>query len=610
MSNLDDNARNQSSSEETDEQIRGNQATEAAESSRTTATEEETAAPAHGHVTDRVSKPPTQEPRVSGPSGPKHPGLTKVLQVLSAGFLLGLGLLLGYALSPASRGGTKTAKVKHARHGAKAARKARKAHKKQWTCSMHPQIRSDKPGKCPICGMDLVPVEDEAGSDAGKAASSHAGQGVEKPEVGEAAPAQAHKKQWTCSMHPQIRSDKPGKCPICGMDLVPVEDEGEQAAPGSTGGAHGAHGKAGAARAASAGKAAESKPPVRIRLSARARLLARVRTSVVESTPAKAQVELIGKVAVDERRLVRITSWVSGRIDRLYVDYRGTKVSRGRRMALLYSPQLVAAQAELFEAKRAAKALANSPTKYLRSTAQATVQAAREKLLLLGLSKSQLAEMEGRGKIQRHVVVRSPASGVVLRRIAQEGQYVQAGTPLYEVADLSRVWAILEAYETDVALLKKGDEVKFTVQALPARTFTGRVEFIDPVLDQRTRTIRIRLTVRNKSGQLRPGMLVRAKVAAKPLQEKGVLVPQTALLMTGKRALVYVEVPGQVGTYEPRIVHVGPKLGDKYLILHGLEPGERVVTNGEFRIDSTAQIRGLPSMLNPTGGRKTTGHNH
>ncbi len=545
-----------------------------------------------------------QKPTRQGLS--RHPRLAKALKVGSGIFLLGLGLLLGYAFGPTSTPGKASAAAgkKHQGHGSGKAAGARKPApaKKQWTCSMHPQIRSDKPGKCPICGMDLVPVE---GGGAAESGAGHAGHETTAPSTAEVSNHRsAAKKQWTCSMHPQIRSDKPGKCPICGMDLVPVEgDEGDEAATQSGGSQ-----KSGA-KAGHESKASKA-PAVRIHLSRRARLLARVRTSEVLSAPTAAQVELIGKIAVDERRIVRITSWVSGRIDRLYVDYRGTKVSRGRRMALVYSPQLVAAQAELLEAKRAAKALAASPTKYLRDTALATVQSARDKLLLLGLSKSQVADIEAQNKIRRHVVIRAPASGIVLRRLADEGQYLQAGTPLYEVADLSRIWAVLDAYETDLTLLRKGDEVQFTVQALPSRIFKGKVEFIDPVLNPKTRTTRIRLTVRNKGGLLKPEMLVRAKVAAKPLRSKGVIVPQTALLMTGKRALVYVEVPGKIGTYEPRIVHLGPKLGDKYLILHGLKPGERVVTNGEFRIDSTAQIRGLPSMLNPTGGRKASGHNH
>lgn len=488
-----------------------------------------------------------------------------------------------------------------------------------WTCSMHPEVQKKEPGECPYCGMALVPVE----------------RSVEKPAHREVEKEDA---TWTCSMHPQIQKKEPGKCPICGMALVPVERGVEE--DGTDG--------------------------VLLTLSERARRLAQVRTSEVVRRPVHLNVSLSGKVAYDERRVRRITAWTAGRVEKLYVDYTGDRVRKGRRMARLYSPELIAAQSELIQASRTRDALKESVIESVKRSSDGLVRAARRKLRLLGLTKGQVKEIEKSKRPNRYVTIFAPAEGVVIKKLVEEGDYVNAGTPLYAVADLSRVWVILDAYEEQLVYLEQNQEVSFEVEAYPGRTFTGKVAYIEPFVRQKSRTVRVRLTVQNEKGRLKPEMLVRATVDAgldgmqstiwtseemsrmerrdhaegeKPKCHQGhegheghegrqhahhakrdghtdhegrapLVIPRSAPLITGKRAIVFVEVDDRMSTYEPRQVELGPRAGDHYVVLSGLEEGERVVTHGAFKLDASLQIQGRPSMMSPKGGGGGGGHHH
>jgi Cu(I)/Ag(I) efflux system membrane fusion protein len=386
---------------------------------------------------------------------------------------------------------------------------------------------------------------------------------------------------WTCSMHPQIRQPRPGKCPICGMDLVPVEQE------------------------AVASGAEDAR---RLTVSQAAAKLMEIATSPVERRFADVEVPMVGKVAYDETRVSRIAAWVPGRIERLFVDYVGYAVKKGDPMAELYSPDLLAAQEELLQAGAAVRGAHDAGA---AESAQATLDAVRERLSLWGLGDEQIADIERRGTAEPRTTIAAPSGGTVVEKNVTQGMYVETGMEIYTIADLSTVWITLDAYESDLTWVHVGQHAMFTVEGYPGETFHGEVSFIEPTVDPDTRTVNVRLEAPNPDGRLKPEMFVRATVAARQVGGHAALVvPASAPLLTGKRAVVYVEVPGtELPTYEGRDVVLGPRAGDYYVVVSGLREGERVVTEGNFKIDSALEIRAKPSMMNPEGGTVApTGH--
>jgi len=285
-----------------------------------------------------------------------------------------------------------------------------------------------------------------------------------------AADSAAEPTVWTCSMHPSIQLPEFGQCPICFMDLIPLDAD-----------------------------AGEGLGPRDLRLSESAVALAEVRTAVVERRFVAREVELVGKVVADETRQRVITARVAGRLDRLHVDYTGRVVRRGEPVADIYSPDLYRARAELLAARAAADR--GEPG------AAANLQSVRERLRLWDVDPDQVAADGG-----DQVTITAPAAGTVVHRGADEGAYVNVGQPLLTIADLSRVWVELAAFERDLVWLARGQDATFTVSALPGEEFSGQVVFIDPVLDGRTRTVTVRLEADNPDGLLRPGMLARGRI--------------------------------------------------------------------------------------------------
>lgn len=405
--------------------------------------------------------------------------------------------------------------------------------------------------------------------------------GVAVGRMGRAAPHEApnlaeheHATEvWTCSMHPQIRMDEAGQCPICGMDLVPAESSEAKAAP-------------------DAGV---------VVLTPRAQALAGIRTTEVVRTEPRAEVRLLGRVDYDETRLRMVTPWTDGRIDKLRVRVTGSKVRKGQVVADLYSPELYAAMRDLLVAVKQADKLSDGLHGSGKLAATA-VASAREKLRLLGVSDKEITAIERAGAAPKKVSVRSPFSGTVLKRNVEEGDYVKAGTALYHVADLSKVWVQIDAYESDLPHLARGNSVTIELDALPGETFTGEVAFIDPVVDRRTRTARVRVEVPNPKGELRPGMFAQAVVQADIAdQSSHLVIPSGAVLFTGRRSVVYVETPGQPGSYALREVRVGAPAGPVFAVLSGLSEGERVVSKGAFVVDADLQLRGGASMMTRPG---------
>jgi Cu(I)/Ag(I) efflux system membrane fusion protein len=368
---------------------------------------------------------------------------------------------------------------------------------------------------------------------------------------------------WTCAMHPQIRRDAPGKCPICGMDLIPLNQNVADVDPNA------------------------------IHFTKEAAQLANVLTSVVSRQSSVKDVRLYGKVQADERLLQSQVAQYPGRIDKLLVNFTGETVKKGQTLALIYSPELVTAQQELLEA---AKTKQSQPEIY---------EAAKEKLQLWKLSDSQISGIENSGKVQTKFEVVSGISGIVTSRRVNNGDYVSQGTALYDLVDLSTVWVMFDAYESDLPFLKPGDKLDFTVQAMPGETYSGKIIFIDPVVDPVARVSKVRVEINNRSGKLKPEMFTTGIVKANMTEFKDkMVIPRSAVLWTGKRSIVYVKQPG---TDEPifkiREIGLGPMLGSSYIVADGLAEGEEIVTQGTFSVDAAAQLEGKPSMMNPSGGQ-------
>lgn len=428
-------------------------------------------------------------------------------------------------------------------------------------------------------------------------------------------------QEWTCSMHPQIRQPNPGLCPICNMDLIPLEAGNDE----------------GGLR--------------EITVSAEAAALLDLRVSPVIKAPAQVDVSLFGKIDYDERKIVTTTARMSGRIDRLYADFTGTTVSKGDAIAKIYSPELYVAQEELI---RAVKSINDSGSQSVRNIRTNLLNAAREKLRLLELTESQIAAIEKQKKPNDHITITAPQSGIIVNLNAKEGQYLKTGDPLFGIAQLNSVWLKMEAYESDLPWLRYAQDVSFKVEALPGKTFHGRIAFIDPQLDPNRRVVKVRVNVENKKLLLKPGMFVNANVQANvalhgrvlsadlagkwispmhpeiikdeagtcdicgmplvPAEKFGfvapsgpvenpLLIPVSSVLRTGNRAVVYVRLPNKTEPiFEGREIVLGARAGNYFIVKSGLDRGELVVAKGGYKLDSELQIKAKPSMMNPNAG--------
>lgn len=375
---------------------------------------------------------------------------------------------------------------------------------------------------------------------------------------------------WTCSMHPQIRKNEPGDCPICGMELIPLTN-------GNT-----------------------ELNSMAVSMSPAAMELASVQTTTVGIGKAEAAIRLNGKVQVDERLLVNQATHIPGRLEKLNVNFTGEFISKGQLIAYIYSPDLITAQEELYEAEK------------VKDLHPALFMAAKEKLKNWKLSEAQIEELLVNKQIVDRFPVRANVSGYVTKKKVQQGDYVKQGEILYELADLSKVWVLFDVHESDMALVRQGDSLTYTIQSLPGRKFKGIIRYIDPVIDASTRVAKARVEVSNQDMIFKPEMFasatIKAKVAGKELT---LVLPETAVMWTGKRSIVYVMETSDKGPgFLLREVSLGPKLGDNYVIEAGLEVGEEVVVNGTFSVDAAAQLAGKPSMMNPKGGHAATGHQH
>ena len=408
-----------------------------------------------------------------------------------------------------------------------------------YRCPMHPAVVSDKPGTCPICGMDLVAVD--------RADAAAKGEGAA------AATDDARTPAWACPLHPDYGGDGPGECPVCGEPLV-----------------------------RSRRRAPTGLLPVTID-STRAQMIG-VRTVRVRRKSLVQHTGFAGVLTLDERGLARVQTRYAGWLESVAVTETGAMVRKGQILATLFSNDIYLAQTELVHALHAVE---TSPSKEMAEIQQSLVQAARKRLALLGLPKEELVQLEKTRKAERLVRVYAPRSGRVLVRGAIVGGFVQPGSELFTLGDLSRVWFLADVPEAQAVSIRRGQHAELRFTAYPTRLFSARATFIYPMADAAARTIKVRFELKNPKGLLRPGMFGRVDVASAP--GDALVAPSEAVVDTGEQQ--YTFVAGKGGRFAPRLVKTGAVHGDDVEILEGLADGEEVVTSAGFLIDSESRLR-------------------
>jgi Cu(I)/Ag(I) efflux system membrane fusion protein len=328
--------------------------------------------------------------------------------------------------------------------------------------------------------------------------------------------------------------------------------------------------------------------------------LASVSTEIVGKTMPVKTLRLNGKVQPDERQISTQSAHFSGRIEKLLVKFTGQFVSKGHVIAHIYSPELVTAQEELLEALES------------KETQPQLLDAAKEKLKKWKLSENQIEQIIQSGIAQDEFPLIADISGFITDRKVNLGDYVRKGQSLYEITDLSRVWILLDVYESDINWIKKGSKVNYTVHSYPGEEFNGIISYIDPIIDPKSRVSKARLEAINKDYKLKPEMFVSANIEVNlPSSSNAIVVPKSAVMWTGKRSVVYVKsTSSEQVSFVMRKVTLGPALGNSYVVEEGLEEGEEIAVNGTFSIDAAAQLAGKPSIMSPEGGAAITGHNH
>jgi len=379
---------------------------------------------------------------------------------------------------------------------------------------------------------------------------------------------------WTCTMHPQVHKDGPGACPICGMDLIKkiVDD--------------------------TANVSNKSDMEGMLTLTTEKQVLANVTTIKIKNERLVKELSAYSYMDFVEQNRKTIPAKFNGRIEKLFVDKTGDYINKGQPLFEIYSPDLVQAQNEFLIALRSNKNENNSMT-----------EASRKKLELFGLTSSQIDVLKNSGEIKFTLTYYSPVSGTVIEKKVQEGMYVNEGTAIYEIAELSTLWNIAEVNEVDLSTIKVGNKVKLKLKAYPGEEFTGRVTFIYPVVNPQTRTVKVRSEFSSQNSKLKPQMYGETIFSAD--KGNGLLIPANAVIFSGNRNVVWVKTSD--GMYEARSVEIGEKFGEKYQVISGLIEGDEVVASGGFLIDSESQLKtGMPTghqhgdELTPTEQKKSS----
>ena len=399
-------------------------------------------------------------------------------------------------------------------------------------CPMHPTVVSDAPGTCPICNMGLVAKEmdGERGAQAGA--------------------------KYICPMHPTVVSDAPGTCPICNMDLVKKEG-----APSQSG---------------------------QVQIDPSTIQNIGVKTMVVKRQPLARTIRALGRVDYDETRIMDVNSKLAGWVEQLYVDYTGRWVERGQPLLALYSPELVAAQEEYLTALDYADRMREGADEAVARNAAALLSATRQRLLFWDISAAQIAELEKTRRVGRTMPILAPRSGIVTHKDVLEGAHIASGQHLYRIADLSVVWIYADVYEYEMSWLSKGQRAEVALAYLPGERFDGKVDYIFPFMNQKTRTVQVRMAFDNADGALKPDMY--AQVVIRPeVARNALVVPAQAVIHSGTRRVVIIARGN--GKFEPHEIRTGAETEDGYEVLNGLKSGDQIVTAAQFLIDSESNLR-------------------
>jgi len=369
---------------------------------------------------------------------------------------------------------------------------------------------------------------------------------------------------WTCSMHPQIKMPEPGKCPICGMDLIPLD-------------------------------ANANDNPLVVEMTMESVKLSHILTSIVggesSSTANGGKLKLSGKIQANETTTASIVSHIPGRIEKLYISFTGERVSRGQKIATIYSPNLITAQKELIEANK------------VKDVQPSLFEATKNKLKYWKITDKQIDEILAENKVKEYFNIYADHSGVVTKRKVSVGDHLMEGGVLFEIQNLNKLWVVFDVYETDLSRIKRGDVVTFTTPSVPNKEFTAGISFIDPVINPKTRAGTARVEITNPKNQLMPEMFVNGMLALGGQKSSStdqiLTIPKAAVLWTGERSVVYVKLPDtEIPSYEFREVSIGEPVGENFVVLAGLKSGEEVVTNGAFVLDASAQLNNQASMMN------------
>lgn len=368
---------------------------------------------------------------------------------------------------------------------------------------------------------------------------------------------------WTCSMHPQIRKNEPGDCPICGMDLIPLEQS--------------------------------SSSSIVLEMSDDAVKLAQIQTKIVGSNSDNTTyLKMSGKIEANETASASLVTHIPGRIEKLYVSFTGEKVRVGQTIATIYSPLLITAQKELIEAEK------------MKNIQPKLYEAALNKLKYWKITDDQINDILTSGEVKETFNIYAEYSGVVQKKHVSVGDHLEQGGVLFSVQNLNTLWVVFDVYEKDLPRVSVGDQITFNTPSLPGQKFTANISFIDPIIQPNSRTAKVRVEVLNKGNALKPEMFVSGELVGNFTKDMVLTVPKSAVLWTGQRSVVYLKVPDtDLPSYEYREVLLGESLGTDYQVIDGLKPGDEVVTNGAFVIDASAQLNNQSSMINGLVGGQT-----
>lgn len=358
----------------------------------------------------------------------------------------------------------------------------------------------------------------------------------------------------------------PGRCPVCGMELQEIESQGDP------------------------------KDLFGVTIDPTARRLANIKTVAALNMPVANETEVLGRIAYDETTEATVSAYVDGRIEDLMIDFTGATIRKGDELAVIYSPDLYTDQVGLLQAKQSANRVSSNDR--VNRSNQRLYQSARRRLVEMGLPESQVDSIETSGQPNSRIKIYAPASGTVVEKMVDEGKYVKMGMPILKVADLSTVWLMLEMYPADTTNLRLGQSVSVSIQSQVGKTFEGKVSFIDPMVDSKTQTVKVRVVIPNEAGLIRIGDFGKAKLqSSRGAADQMVIVPRESVLMNGANSVAYVET--EPGRFEFRKVEVAEIMKDKVSIASGIKPGEQVVASGVFMLDSTFNIQGKVSLIDP-----------